>query len=609
MRSWRLLWRLYFTYLAITVVSLAVVGFYAVSAMQQFYRQRTVAALHDVARATEETVRSRLAAGDYAQLDAICRELGEKVDTRITVILPDGKVVADSLEAHEAMDNHAGREEVRRALSEGFGTASRYSSTLLQEMVYVAVPIPDEGRTVGIVRTSVASVDVGRTLWAIHSRLLAGVLVVALLAAGGSLWVARWVARPVEEIRRGAEHFARGDLRYKLPIPTSWEAAEVAETMNELAAQLDARIGDALRQRNEREAILSSMVEGVVATDDRQRIISLNQAAAGLFGCDAAAAVGRTLQEVVRNVELQRLAADVLARRQSLSGHLAITGRDGRPRALHAQGTVLREAEDRAVGAVIVLHDVTRLQELEKVRRDFVANVSHELRTPVTAIKGFVETLLDGAAANPSDAERFLQIVARQADRLNSIIEDLLTLARIEQEAEKAEIVLQPGHVGQVLEAAADACRLKAGEKQIRLGIQCDADLVARINAALLEQAVVNLVDNAVKYSPPGAAVGLAAERDAEGVVLRVEDQGCGIAAEHLPRIFERFYRVDRARSRELGGTGLGLSVVKHIAQVHGSRVDVKSTAGEGSTFFIHLPVGPDTSEAATPADAGTGNK
>lgn len=603
MRSRRLLWRLYFTYLAITVVSLAVVGFYAVLAMQQFYRQRTIAALHDVAHATEETVRSRLVAGDYAQLDATCKELGGNVDTRITVILPDGEVVADSLESPDVMDNHAGREEVRQALAEGFGTAGRFSSTLLQEMVYVAVLIRHDGRPLGVVRTAVASVDVGRTLWAIHRRLLVGVLVVALLAAGVSLWVARWVSRPVEEIRRGAEHFARGDLRYKLPIPTSWEAAEVAETMNELAAQLDARINDVLRQRNEREAILSSMVEGVVAIDDRQRIISLNQAAARLFGCDADTVAGRTLQEIVRNVELQQLAADVLARRQSLSGDLAITGRDGRQRLLNAQGTVLREAEDQPVGAVIVLHDVTRLQELEKIRRDFVANVSHELRTPVTAIKGFVETLLDGAAANPADAERFLRIVARQADRLNSIIEDLLTLARIEQEAEKAEIVLQPGRVGEVLEAAADACRLKAEEKQIRLEIQRDTDLIARINAALLEQAVVNLVDNAVKYSPPGMTVHLAAERDAQGVVIRVEDQGCGIGAEHLPRIFERFYRVDRARSRELGGTGLGLSVVKHIAQAHGGRADAKSTVGEGSTFFIYLPAGPHPSEAAAAGD------
>ena len=374
--------------------------------------------------------------------------------------------------------------------------------------------------------------------------------------------------------------------------------------MNELAAQLDARINDALRQRNEREAILSSMVEGVVAIDDRQRIISLNQAAARLFGCHADTVAGRTLQEIVRNVELQRLAADVLARRQSLSGDLAIMGRDGRQRLLNAQGTVLREAEDRPVGAVIVLHDVTRLQELEKVRRDFVANVSHELRTPVTAIKGFVETLLDGAPADPADAERFLRIVARQADRLNSIIEDLLTLARIEQGTEKAEIVLEPGRVRQVLEAAADACRLKAEEKQIHLDIQCDADLIARINAALLEQAVVNLVDNAVKYSPAGATVRLIAERDAEWLVIRVEDHGCGIGAEHLPRIFERFYRVDRARSRELGGTGLGLSVVKHIAQAHGGRADVRSTVGEGSTFFIHLPAGPDPSEAAAPGDA-----
>ena len=600
MRFRRLFWQLYPAYLAITLASVAAVGLYAVSASQHFHRQQAIASLRDVAHATEEMVRSRLAIGDYQQLDAICKELGAKAATRITVILPSGVVVADSFEAPEMMDNHAGREEVRQALNEDFGSASRYSETLQEKMLYAAVPVRMDGRTLGVVRAAVASVRMSRTLWAIHRRLATAAVVVGLLAAGVSFWVARRLSRPVEEIHRVAEQLARGNLHYRLPIPASREAAKVAETMNNLAAQLDARLGDVLQQKNEREAILSSMVEGVVAIDGQQRIISLNHAAARLFDCDAQVVVGRTLQEVVRNVELHHLTTEVLARRQSRSGELAITGRDGQRRLLHAQGTVLREAGDRLLGAVIVLHDVTRLNKLEQVRRDFVANVSHELRTPVTSIKGFVETLLDGALADSDHAERFLRIVAVQADRLNSIIEDLLTLARIEQEGEKVEIVLQPGPVAAVLEAAANTCRLKADEKQVRLEIQCAPELRAPINDALLEQAVVNLVDNAVKYSPPGAAVRLSARRDADMVVIQVEDRGCGIGAEHLARIFERFYRVDRARSRELGGTGLGLSIVKHIAQAHGGRAEVESTVGEGSSFSIRLPANAAKTPAAT---------
>jgi two-component system phosphate regulon sensor histidine kinase PhoR len=237
---------------------------------------------------------------------------------------------------------------------------------------------------------------------------------------------------------------------------------------------------------------------------------------------------------------------------------------------------------------------------LESVRRDFVANVSHELRTPVTSIKGFVETLLDGAMHNPEELQRFLQIVAVQTDRLNAIIEDLLALSRIEQEEEKAEIELGQSPVRAVLETAVEVCRMKAAEKNIRLELACDAELAAPMNAPLLEQAVINLLDNAIKYSAPEQTVQIAAERSGGEIAIRVRDCGCGIGREHLLRIFERFYRVDKARSRKLGGTGLGLAIVKHMAQAHGGRASVESTPGQGSTFTIHLPLA--LSESVKPA-------
>jgi len=237
-----------------------------------------------------------------------------------------------------------------------------------------------------------------------------------------------------------------------------------------------------------------------------------------------------------------------------------------------------------------VLHDVTRLRKLERIRSDFVANVSHELKTPITSIKGFVETLLDGAMHQPEDTERFLRIVAAQSDRLNEIIEDLLTLSRLEQDTQRAGISLQRGRIRDVLEAAVGVCELKASEKNVAVKLTCDAELRAEINAAMLEQAVVNLISNAVKYSPEGAAVLLEATADLSELVIRVRDHGCGIGLEHLPRLFERFYRVDKARSRKLGGTGLGLAIVKHIAQAHGGRAAVDSTPNEGSAFSLHLP-------------------
>ena len=239
---------------------------------------------------------------------------------------------------------------------------------------------------------------------------------------------------------------------------------------------------------------------------------------------------------------------------------------------------------------MIVLNDVTRLQRLEGVRRDFVANVSHELRTPITSIKGFIETLRDGAIRRPADAEKFLEIVAKQADRMNSIIEDLLLLSRVEQDTREAKVVLESTPIKGVILEAVQVCEPKAHAKDIRITVNCPDGLTARINPALLEQAIINLIDNAIKYSEPGCPVDVEAEEHASEVVIRVRDKGCGIEPEHLPRIFERFYRVDKARSRKLGGTGLGLSIVNHIIQAHEGTVDVQSTPGAGSTFSIHLP-------------------
>ena len=291
---------------------------------------------------------------------------------------------------------------------------------------------------------------------------------------------------------------------------------------------------------------------------------------------------------MVRKADLLRFVARTLSGKAPVEGDIVL--RDESERFLQAHGTVLRDTRAQDIGALIVLNDVTRLRRLENIRRDFVANVSHELKTPVTAIKGSVETLLDGALQKPQDARRFLEIVARQADRLNAIIDDLLALSRIEQEAERHEIPLQRGRLGEVLRGALQACEVGAAAKSIRIECSCPESLQARINPPLLEQAMVNLIDNAVKYSRPDSEVLVEALREGGEVLIRVRDHGSGIGAEHLPRLFERFYRVDKARSRKAGGTGLGLAIVKHIVQAHSGRIAVTSVPGKGSTFTVYLP-------------------
>jgi two-component system phosphate regulon sensor histidine kinase PhoR len=263
---------------------------------------------------------------------------------------------------------------------------------------------------------------------------------------------------------------------------------------------------------------------------------------------------------------------------------------DPEARYLQAHGTVLRDAEQQEIGVLIVLHDVTRLRRLENIRRDFVANVSHELKTPITAIKASVETLMDGDPISPADSQEFLAIIAKQADRLNAIIDDLLALSRIEQNDDVSGMVLEMQDLEPALRSAVQSCESAASDKEISLRVECSAGLQARINAPLIEQAVINLVGNAIKYSDRQSSVQVEAKCQDDIVKILVRDRGCGISREHLPRLFERFYRVDKARSRRQGGTGLGLAIVKHIVQAHGGTVTVSSEPGAGSVFTILLP-------------------
>ncbi len=593
MRKKRLLWQLYPAYLFIMLVSLAAVAWYASSALRTFHQDQMKAGLEARALLVEDLFLSEMAKPDSHGIDALCKQLGQKASTRITLILPDGTVAGDSEESPQKMDNHADRPEVIKALAGSTGSSQRYSDTLKEFRMYVAVPLWEDGKISGALRTSISMTEIDQAVGAIQLRIALGGLIVAVLMAVVSLWVSRRITRPLEGLRIGARRFARGNLTHKLPLAGSQEISDLADTLNQMAAQLDEKIRDIVEQRNEREAILTSMIEGVLAVDAQERLIRLNQTAARLIGVDPQRAQGRMLQEVARNLELQQLVANVLATQKPQEDEILLHDNGGGDRYLHAHGTILRDAREKTAGALVMLHEVTRLKKLEKVRRDFVANVSHELRTPVTSIKGFVETLLDGAMHNPQELQRFLQIVAMQTDRLNAIIEDLLTLSRIEQEAEKAEIALAPGSIKNVLETAIEVCRLKASNKNINMELSCDEKLLAPINPPLLEQAVINLIDNAIKYSTPGQTVHLEADRAEDEVRIQVRDHGCGIGREHLPRIFERFYRVDKARSRTLGGTGLGLAIVKHIAQAHGGRASVESTLGAGSAFFIHLPLCP----------------
>lgn len=588
MRRKRLLWRLYPTYLVIILLSIVTVGVYASTTMKKFYLRKTAQDLEARARLVEREVVDRFTRGNIALLDQLCKTLGRTSSTRITLIYPSGEVLGDSEEDPQRMDNHARRPEIKEALIGQIGVSTRYSKTVRKRMMYVAIPLIREGKVAGVVRTSIPVTEIDTALGTIYWEVALGGALMIIIAAAISLYVSRRISQPLEQMKRGAQRFAGGDLAHRLLVPDSEELGGLADSLNQMAQQLGDRIRATTEQHNELEAVLASMREGLIAVDTEERILTLNLAAGSLLGIDISTAKGHTIQEMIRNADLQRFLGRVLMEQGLTEAEIILHGME--TKFLQVSGTVLRDSGGRKIGALIVLNDITRLRRLEDIRREFVANVSHELKTPVTSIKGFVETLHEGAIEDKENARKFLEIISKQADRLNAIIEDLLSLSRIEQEAERGEIQLAEENLKIVFETAIRDFEKRAEERNIKVTLNCGDDIRVKANTRLLEQAVGNLLDNAIKYSEPGSAVEVEVVKNENEVAIEVSDHGCGIAPEHLPRLFERFYRVDRARSREMGGTGLGLAIVKHITQAHGGYVAVESTIGKGSTFTIHLP-------------------
>jgi two-component system, OmpR family, phosphate regulon sensor histidine kinase PhoR len=587
----RLIWQLYPSYLVLVLCAVLAVSWFATDFMRRFYLDhlRTTLAYHG--RIMQARIAADLMPLAPQRLDRACKAAAAEIPVRFTVILPDGVVVADSEENPRTMDNHSNRPEIRTALEGATGHAQRYSTTLNQRMMYVAAPVTREGRLLAVLRTALPLTTIDGALKAVYVKMAVAGLLIAILAAGVGLFVSRRISRPLERMRKRADQYARGELGARIQPPATLELASLAEALNTMAGQLKYRMDAIERQRNELEAVLSSMVEGVIALDIEESVISLNSAAKKMF--PDTSHEGRSLAELVRSHDLAEMVKSVKKSGQAVRADITY-GWQERILEAHCMPLYSGPLEDSGgghMGTLLVLHDVTQLRRLENIRRDFAANVSHEIKTPLTAIKGFVETLRDSDLSNPDESRRFLTIIARHVDRLAAIIDDLMHLSRIEQSDETRELAIAPCQVRELLANVASLCRERADAKGIEIGIDCSADLTARMDAHLMEQAVLNLLDNAIKYtSRSPARIKLRAALVDSELRIVVSDQGIGIGQKHLPRLFERFYRVDKARSRHVGGTGLGLAIVKHIVQAHGGKVSVESELGQGTTFTLRLP-------------------
>jgi len=507
---------------------------------------------------------------------------------RFTVLLADGTVVADTHENPADMDNHAGRPEILAARGP-HEPVVRWSRTLGRNMLYDALPIehPD-GTLLGYARVAIPMDDLAEEHAHLRSALLLAAGLALALGALAALVVARGVHRPLQRITAFVDAVARGEPAPRLPRSGQGDLAGLAESVNVMADRLDERFQRILRDQSEILAVLSSMVEGVLATDHEQRIMLLNAAAASMLGAPAAEVRGRPVWEVTRTPEIVDIVTRCLRDGRLATGEALLAG-ESHDRVLRLTASPLAD-DHGAWGCVLVLHDLTEVRRLEQVRRDFVTNVSHELKTPLTSMRGFVEAVLDDPAMEPAMRARFLLRARENTDRMVAIVGDLLSLARIEAEdggLDTDELDLRDVAATATAEASS-AASLRG--ISLQLGLPGEPLSVFGDRTALAT-AITNLLDNAIKYSPQGGRVRLSAGTDGREAWVEVTDNGPGIPAHETERIFERFYRVDRNRSRELGGTGLGLSIVRHVARAHGGRASVQSTPGRGSTFRIAIPL------------------
>ncbi|MGB9431200.1 MAG: ATP-binding protein [Candidatus Acidiferrum sp.] len=594
----RLFGKLALTFLALLLSVLLAVDFLAERALRNSYENDGYQQLKALARlmslhalpltsATPQTPEEIAALNTWVAANA-------SSGVRVSVISADGRVLSDSQSETATMETHAERPEVLAALKLGEGRATRQSVSVGTQLLYYAVREDLPGGTPVILRLALPMAGFGEQLWNFRRKLWLWSLLIYLFAGAIAMLMSRGYTDRIERLREFSGRVAEGDFR-PLPSDGSGDSLEALRiSLNQTASRLDRTIRTLTEERNLSAAILGSMVEGVAVVNAGERLAFANPGFASILGLDVPPVAGSSLLEVVRQTELIGAVRRVLAGEPRVESEIVT----GTLRQHYFAATVASVRAGETSGAVIVLHDITDLRKLERIRRDFVANVSHEFRTPLTAIQGFAETLIGGAIDDPQNRGRFLAIILEHSRRLARLTEDLLRLSQMD--AEQLELEIRAVSVAQLIESCYETAQRRAADKGLTLSLNVPSQLpdVSADNRRL-QEVLQNLLDNAIQYTLPGGKIVLSAETRGDEVIFTVADTGIGIPQADQPRIFERFYRVDVARSREAGGTGLGLSISKHLVEAHGGRIWVESEVGVGSKFHFAVPVF-DPERAAT---------
>ncbi len=566
--------KIFIGYLLIIFALSSLILVLSLNTIREFYRDTLTDHLKTLAYTLNSEVAHLLDTGRANQLDGFIKNLGSKIHTRVTIIATDGTVLADSEENIQSMENHSHRPEVVEALQGKTGKSIRFSSTANRDMLYVAVPLEKDGKITGVIRTSLFLGDIDNLLTKLNYHVAGislGIVFIALLAA---FLISNSVVRPIRHLTLAARKVASGDFSVRVFLKTKDELRGLADSFNRMNEEMEKMFSELGQQKEELKSIIDSLQEGLLVLDKQGRVIRSNESFRKIIGNQAVE--GKFYWEIMRNPRFPELLKKAGLEKKKFMEDLTLADR-----VFMCSVTPLQGGD----GIVSIFYDITEIKNTEKIKKDFVINVSHELRTPLTAIKGYAETLRKEVDTAPG--KKYLEIVERNTDRLINIVNDLLLLSSLE---EKAALELEDIDLGGFLENVIRIFDQRLKDKQLSLVIDVKENLPP-IKADLfkLEQMLVNLLDNAVKYTDRGE-ITVSMDVHDKRVRIQVRDTGIGIPKDDIPRIFERFYVVDKSRSRKSGGTGLGLSIVKHIVLLHHGTIDIESALGKGTSVTVTLP-------------------